>query len=117
MKLSILLVAVAAIIGTGGAAIIGSNLSINSASAVDDEQDLPKYHNIKQLARAVDIMKFDDDNINWNHFKNTNLYQNSTAKIKLCIKDQAELGNSLSDYEVMDCVYENYHIHETTHHS
>lgn len=90
---------------------------INFAVAVDNEHDLYKYSSIKKLARAVDVMKFDDDNINWNNFRHTVLYENATGKVKSCIKDQAELGNSLSDYEVMDCVYEVYHLHETTHHN
>jgi hypothetical protein len=90
---------------------------INFAVAVDDEHDLYKYSSIKKLARAVDVMKFDDDNINWNNFRHTVLYENATGKVKSCVKDQAELGNSLSDYEVMYCVYELYHLHETTHHN
>lgn len=89
----------------------------NTVGAVDNEQDLGKYHTIKELARAVDVMKFDDNNLNWNHFKHTVLYQNASAKVQNCIKDKADLGNHLSDYEVMDCVYETYHLHETTHHN
>jgi hypothetical protein len=94
-----------------------TNLLNNFVVATDDEHDLHKYSSIKKLARAVDVMKFDDDNINWNDFKHTILYEDATGKVKNCIKDQAELGNSLSDYEVMDCVYEVYHIHETTNHN
>ncbi len=113
MRYSKAFVTVALIICIGNIGIIGKNF----AKAMDDESDLHKYNSIKQLARAVGVMKFDDNNINWNHFRHIDLYENATAKVQHCIKDQAELGNSLSDYEVMDCVYETYHLHETTHHS
>jgi len=74
--------AVTTILLFGTLVFFSTNLLNNFVVATDDEHDLHKYSSIKKLARAVDIMKFDDDNINWNNFKHTILYENATGKVK-----------------------------------
>lgn len=73
----------------------------------DNEKDLDKYDDIEELAEAIDDNKFDDDDINWKDFKSTAIYKEADDETQDCIEDAAELGNNLSDYEILDC-YDEY---------
>ena len=83
-------------------AAIGWNPFINSASG-DNEGDLKKYKDIEHLYKAINNNKFDDDNINWNHFKNTAIFENATSNMQKCIIKAEHLGDNLADYEIYDC--------------
>lgn len=69
----------------------------------DNEGDLKKYKDIEHLYHAIDNGKFDDNNINWNHFKNSPVFENATSKIQHCIVKAEHLGDNLADYEIYDC--------------
>ncbi len=69
----------------------------------DNESDLRKYKDVERLYQAIDNNKFDDNNINWNHFKNTPIFENATHSIQKCITKAEHLGNNLADYEIYDC--------------
>lgn len=73
----------------------------------DNEKDLDKYSDIEELAEAIDDNKFDDDDINWNDFKKSTIYKEADDETQDCIKDAADLGDNLSDYEILDC-YDEY---------
>jgi hypothetical protein len=71
--------------------------------AADDEDNLGKYHTLAQLSAAIDEQEFDDDDINFDEFKNSTIFRTTSIPMQECIKDADELGNNLADYEIYDC--------------
>jgi hypothetical protein len=71
--------------------------------AEDDEENVGKYHTLAQLSAAIDEQEFDDDDINFDDFKNSTIFRTTSIRMQECIKDANELGNNLADYEIYDC--------------
>ena len=59
-------------------------------------------------------MKCDDDNIDWSEFKCSVVYTTTTDEQQDCLTAAADLGSSLTDYEVMDCYIEPKEMLEKT---
>jgi hypothetical protein len=54
----------------------------------------------------MDDNEFDDDNIDWKHFKNLLKFDNSTKQSQKCIERAVHLGDNLADYKLYDCYEE-----------
>jgi hypothetical protein len=88
--------------------IAGLTLSIDRSPvlkiiAEDDEANLGKYHTLAQLSAAIDEQDFDDDDINFDDFKNSTIFKTTSVQMQQCIADADELGNNLADYEIYEC--------------
>jgi hypothetical protein len=81
--------------------------SVLKVIAADDEDNLGKYHTLVQLSAAIDEQEFDDDDINFDDFKNSTIFRTTSIQMQECIKDADELGNNLADYEIYECEEEN----------
>jgi hypothetical protein len=84
---------------------LGINNAILTPAWADGNGDdhIGKYHSLKSLAKAIDDNKFDDNHIKLSSFKHSDAYKDADHDEKDCIKDAAELGNNLADYEILDC--------------
>ena len=103
MFVSLIAASIAGLMATGGT---GNIFVSNSAWADDDNNDhIGKYHSLKSLANAIDDGKFDDNNINFGHFKHTGAWKDADHDERDCIKDAAHLGDNLADYEILDCAH------------
>ena len=93
----ILLYAAVTIITTNGNALLQSVLA---------DKNIEDYTSIKKLAKDVDNGNVDDDNVDWNDFKNSAAFKNADDDIQKCISDAEHLGDNLGDYEILECVDE-----------
>jgi hypothetical protein len=90
---------------------IGISLTLGTGSwkqfynpvAADNEDDLKKYKDLEDLYDAIDDYEFDDDNIDWKDFKNSQIFENSTKQTQKCMEKAEHLGDNLADYELYDC--------------
>jgi hypothetical protein len=80
---------------------------ISKVSAINDEDNLANYHSLAQLSEAIDEQEFDDDDIDFDDFKNSTIFRTTNFQIQECIEDADELGNNLADYEIYECEEEN----------
>lgn len=67
------------------------------------ENDCRKAVSLKDYARDVDDMKCKEGDLNKKDSNYYSIYNSGNAEQKKCLRKAADLGNSLSDYEVMDC--------------
>ena len=58
---------------------------------------------LHSLAKCIDHMDCKDHNIDWDKFKETKSWTNATEDEKFCIVESEDLGNTLVDYELLDC--------------
>jgi len=78
------------------------------------EKNCEKQETLRDFAKAVDHMKCDDDDIDWDDFQASTVYTGSNDEQKDCLKAAKNLGGSLTDYEVMDCYKEPEEMLEKT---
>lgn len=58
---------------------------------------------LHSLAKCIDHMLCKENDINFEKFSETKAWKNATEDEKICIVESEDLGNSLVDYEVLDC--------------
>lgn len=73
---------------------------------VSADKNIENYTSIKKLAKDIDNGNVDDDNVDWNDFKNSAAFKNADDDIQECISDAEHLGDNLGDYEILECVDE-----------
>ena len=78
------------------------------------EKNCKTHNTLRHFPKAVDQMKCDDDNIDWSEFKSSVVYTTATDEQQNCLTAAADLGSSLTDYEVMDCYIEPKEMLEKT---
>jgi len=61
------------------------------------------YKNMKDLVKAIKNGDKDDDNMDWNKFKNSALYKDEDKNVRDCIDLANKVGQKLGDYEVVRC--------------
>lgn len=66
---------------------------------------------LHSLAKCIDHMDCKENDIDFDKFKETKAWSNSTEEQKFCIVESEDLGNTLVDYEVLDC-YKNPNYYE-----
>ena len=69
---------------------------------------------MRHFPKAVDHMKCDDDNIDWSEFKSSAVYITATDEQQDCLTAAADLGGSLTNYDVMDFYIEPKEMLEKT---
>ncbi|SRR5437867_2252808 len=61
------------------------------------------YKNMKDLIKAIKNGDKDDDNMDWDKFKNSAVYKNEDKNVRDCIDFANKVGEKLGDYEVVRC--------------
>ena len=73
---------------------------------ISADKNIEDYTSVKKLAKDIDNGNVDDDNVDWNDFKNSAAFKNADDDIQECINDAEHLGDNLGDYEILECVDE-----------
>jgi hypothetical protein len=64
---------------------------------------------MKDLVAAIRSGEKNDNNINWEKFQDSDIYQNEGKDSKECLQLAHKIGNNLGDYEIVHCFRdENY---------
>lgn len=58
---------------------------------------------LHSLAKCIDHMDCKENKIDFDKFRETKAWTNATEDEKFCIVESEDLGNTLVDYEVLDC--------------
>src|SRR6187401_2324325 len=67
------------------------------------------FNNMKELVAAIRNGEKNDNNINWEKFQDSGIYQNEDKDSKECLQLAHKIGNNLGDYEIVHCFRdENY---------
>lgn len=66
------------------------------------EKNCKTHNTLRHFPKAVDHMKCDGDNINWSEFKSSAVYTTATDEQQDSLTAAADLGGSLTNYDVMD---------------
>ena len=83
---------------TIGTLLIGSNYFANANGALWSD-----YHSMKNLTQAIEGRKVNDDNINWQKFKTSDIYQDAGNNTQKCLKLAHKVGNNIADNEIVHC--------------
>lgn len=67
-------------------------------------QDVDDFDDIEELSEAIDDNEVDEDDIE--DFKDSGAYEGADDEIQECVEEAEELGDNLSDYEILECVEE-----------
>jgi hypothetical protein len=67
-------------------------------------QDVGDFDDIEELSEAIDDNEVDEDDIEG--FKDSDAYKGADDEIQECVDEAGELGDNLSDYEILECVEE-----------
>src|SRR6187401_2746244 len=67
------------------------------------------FNNMKELVAAIRNGEKNDNNINWEKFQDSGIYQNEDKDSTACLQLAHKIGNNLGDYEIVHCFRdENY---------
>ncbi|MDW0153467.1 MAG: hypothetical protein QOK68_02550 [Nitrososphaeraceae archaeon] len=58
---------------------------------------------MEELVKDIDNGKDNDDDMNWNEFKDSKIFKQEDIETQGCIENREELSNNLADYEVLRC--------------
>ena len=87
-----------------GTIVLVNNNSIYAKQAIWRDSD-----NMKDLVAAIRSGEKNDNNINWEKFQDSDIYQNEDKDSKECLQLAHKIGNNLGDYEIVHCFRdENY---------
>jgi len=78
--------------------LTGDNAPANADKNIWKDDDT-----MKELVKDIDNGKDDDDDMDWDEFKDSKIYKLEDKETKECVEGRAELGNSLADYEILRC--------------
>jgi len=62
-----------------------------------------EHKKLHSLAKCIDHMECKDSQIGIENFQETKAWTNATEDEKICILESKDLGNTLVDYEILDC--------------
>ncbi|MGI8720359.1 MAG: hypothetical protein ACR2KF_07525 [Nitrososphaeraceae archaeon] len=100
MKISLIL---------GTIIMIGTIVLVNNNSIYAKQAIWRDFDNMKDLVVAIRNGEKNDNNINWEKFQDSDIYQNEDKNSKECIQLAHKIGNNLGDYEIVHCFTdENY---------
>ncbi|HMG38079.1 MAG TPA: hypothetical protein VK566_02755 [Nitrososphaeraceae archaeon] len=81
-----------------GTIVLVNNNSIYAKQAIWRDSD-----NMKDLVAAIRSGEKNDNNINWEKFQDSDIYQNEDKDSKECLQLAHKIGNNLGDYEIVHC--------------
>ncbi len=61
------------------------------------------YEDMKELVRDIRNGNKDDDNMDWDKFRDSSVYKNENEDIRDCIDLANKVGGKLGDYEIVRC--------------
>jgi hypothetical protein len=61
------------------------------------------YENMKDLVNDIRNGNKDDDNLDWDKFRDSSVYKNENEDIRDCIDLANKVGGKLGDYEIVRC--------------
>jgi hypothetical protein len=89
--------------------MIGTIVLVNNNSIYAKQAIWRDFDNIKDLVAAIRSGEKNDNNINWEKFQDSDIYQNENKDSKECLQLAHKIGNNLGDYEIVHCFRdENY---------
>ena len=89
--------------------MIGTIVLFNNNSIYAKQAIWRDFNNMKDLVAAIRNGEKNDDNINWEKFQDSDIYQNEDKDSKECLQLAHKIGNNLGDYEIVHCFRdENY---------
>jgi len=89
--------------------MIGTIVLFNNNSIYAKQAIWRDFDNMKDLVAAIRSGEKNDNNINWEKFEDSDIYQNEDTDSKECLQLAHKIGNNLGDYEIVHCFRdENY---------
>ena len=89
--------------------MIGTIVLFNNNSIYAKQAIWRDFNNMKDLVAAIRNGEKNDNNINWEKFQDSGIYQNEDKDSKECLQLAHKIGNNLGDYEIVHCFRdENY---------
>ena len=61
------------------------------------------YEDMKELVKDIRNGNKDDDNMDWDKFRDSSVYKNENEDIRDCIDLANKIGGKLGDYEIVRC--------------
>lgn len=58
---------------------------------------------MEDLVKDIDNGKDNDDDMNWDEFKDSKIFKQEDIETQGCIENRQDLSNNLADYEVLRC--------------
>src|SRR6188508_3884279 len=89
--------------------MIGTIVLFNNNNIYAKQAIWRDFDNMKDLVAAIRSGEKNDNNINWEKFEDSDIYQNEDTDSKECLQLAHKIGNNLGDYEIVHCFRdENY---------
>jgi hypothetical protein len=89
--------------------MIGTIVLVNNNSIYAKQAIWRDFDNMKDLVATIRSGEKNDNNINWEKFQDSDIYQNEDKDSKECLQLAHKIGNNLGDYEIVHCFRdENY---------
>ncbi|MDW3620867.1 MAG: hypothetical protein QOK51_01930 [Nitrososphaeraceae archaeon] len=89
--------------------MIGTIVLFNNNSIYAKQAIWRDFDNMKDLVAAIRSGEKNDNNINWEKFQDSDIFQNEDTDSKECLQLAHKIGNNLGDYEIVHCFRdENY---------
>ena len=86
------------IITVGTSSVISTNFHAYAVEAIWRD-----YENMKDLVNDIKNGDKDDDNMDWNKFRDSTVYKDEDEDVRDCIDLANKVGEKLGDYEVVRC--------------
>jgi hypothetical protein len=83
--------------------MIGTIVLVNNNSIYAKQAIWRDFDNMKDLVAAIRSGEKNDNNINWEKFQDSDIYQNEGKDSKECLQLAHKIGNNLGDYEIVHC--------------
>ncbi|MGB8573966.1 MAG: hypothetical protein WCD19_05865, partial [Nitrososphaeraceae archaeon] len=89
--------------------MVGTIVLFNNNSIYAKQAIWRDFDNMKDLVTAIRNGEKNDNNVNWEKFQDSDIYQNEDKDSKECLQLAHKIGNNLGDYEIVHCFRdENY---------
>ena len=83
--------------------MIGTIVLFNNNNIYAKQAIWRDFDNMKDLVAAIRSGEKNDNNINWEKFQDSGIYQNEDKDSKECLQLAHKIGNNLGDYEIVHC--------------
>ena len=91
--------------------IVSTNFYAYAAQAIWRD-----FEYMKELVKDIRNGNKDDDNMDWDKFRDSNVYKNENEDIRDCVDLANKIGGKLGDYEIVRCFDNaNYYNEKYTH--
>ena len=70
------------------------------------------YNNLKELVKDIRNGDKDDDKMNYDKFKDSNVYKSASEDFRKCVDLANKVGEKLGDYEIVRCFENNNYFKE-----